>query len=485
VRCQTASELRADLKRLTRDKGSSRAALAEGAWPPLPARKQSRRARIFGLAAVALAVVSVAYFAARSKPIDSLAVMPFVNVVADPNSEYLSDGITENLINSLSQIPTLRVVPRGRVFRYKGRETDTEKIGRELNVRAVLTGRVVQRGDSLNIQTELVDVTADSRLWGQQYNRKFSEIIPVQEEIAKEVSTKLGLRPTGEEQKRLAKRYPENAEAHPLYLKGRYLWDRRTAATLKRAAQSFQQAIEKDPGYALAWAGLADTYVTAGAYDVFPPGEAGPKAREAAGKALALDETLAESHKALAAVKTFYDWDWPGAEREFKRAIELNPHDGSAHSFYSNYWEATGRLGEAIAEAKRAQDADPLSLVASAFAGRTLYNARQYDQAIQQLGKTLEMDPNYARAHWILGMTYDQLGKYQDAIGEFQKALSLSSGESSTLGALGHVYASSGRRAEAQKVLAELKDLSRHRYVPPFSVALVYVGLGDKSQALE
>jgi tetratricopeptide (TPR) repeat protein len=230
---------------------------------------------------------------------------------------------------------------------------------------------------------------------------------------------------------------------------------------------------------------LADTYVISAAYDVFPPGEAGPKAREAAGKALALDDTLAESHKALAVVKTFYDWDWPGAEREFKRAIELNPHDESAHSIYSNYLEATGRLDDAIAEAKRAQDADPLSLVASAFAGRALYNARQYDQAIEQLRKTLEMDPNYARAHWILGMTYEQLAKYQDAIGEFQKALSLSSGESSTLGALGHVYASSGRRAEAQKVLAELKDLLRHRYVPPFSVALVYVGLGDKSQALE
>jgi len=245
------------------------------------------------VAAVVLAAVPVAYFAARAKPIDSLAVIPFVNVGSDPNTEYLSDGITENLINS-SQLPKLRVVPRGRVFRYKGREIDTEKVGRELNVRAVLTGRVVQHGDSLNIQTELVDVAADSQLWGHQYNRKFSEISPVQEEIAKKVSVKLGLRPTGEEQKRLAKRYTENPEAHQLYMKGRFLWNRRTGETLQRAAEYFQQAIEKDPSYALAWAGLADCYAVYGFYEVLPPKEANPRAKEAAIRALALDDTLAE-----------------------------------------------------------------------------------------------------------------------------------------------------------------------------------------------
>jgi TolB-like protein len=295
-----------------------------------------------GVAALALAA-AVYWFAGRAKPIDSLAIMPFVNVGADPNTEYLSDGITENLINSLSQLPKLRVLPRSRVFRYKGRETDTEKIGRELNVRAVLTGRVVQRGESLNIQAELVDVVADSQLWGRQYNRKFSEIIPVQEEIAKEVAEKLRLRPTGEEQKRLSKRYTENPEAHQFYLKGRYYWNRRTEQAVKRAAEYFQEALDKDPAYALAWAGLADCYVVYSAYSVLPPRESIPKAKEAARKALALDETLAEPHAALAYGETIYDWDWQSAEREFKRAIELNPNYATARQWYSRHWTRPSR----------------------------------------------------------------------------------------------------------------------------------------------
>ena len=463
VRCQTASELRADLKRLKRDTDSIRVVHAEGAAPSVPARK---------------------HLAARSKPIDSLAVMPFVNVGADPNTEYLSDGITENLINSLSQIPKLRVVPRGRVFCYKGRETDTVKVGRELNVRAVLTGRVIQRGDSLNIQTELVDVAADAQLWGRQYSRKFSEIIPVQEEIAKDLSEKLRLQPTSEEQRRLTKRYTENPEAHQLYLKGRFVWNRRTRETLKRAAEHFQQAIDKDPAYALAWAGLADCYALYGFYGALPPREAVPKAKEAASKALMLDETLAGPHATLGFIKARYDWDWPGAEPEFKRAIELNPNYATAHCWYSQCLEATGRMDEAITESRRAQESDPLSPTASALAGRTLCFARRYDEAIEQLRKTLEMDPTFLVAHWYLGMAYGQLGRYGEAIAECKKALSLS-GEPSTLGMLGHTYGVSGKRAEAQKVLAQLKDLSNRQYVDSFDIALICAGLRDKAQALE
>src|SRR3989454_3223029 len=302
TRYQSAKDLRVDLSRLKRDTDSGRSQ----APSQVPA---SLRLRVPGTAlALVFVAAAVYWFTGRAKPIDSLAVMPFVNVAGDPNTEYLSDGITENLINNLSQLPKLRVLPRSRVFRYKGREADTEKIGRELNVRAVLTGRVVQRGDSLNIQTELVDVATDSQLWGRQYNRKFYEIIPVQEEIAKEVADKLHLRPTGEEQKRLTKRYPRNPEAHQLYLKGRYLWNRRTAETLKRAAEYFQQAIDKDPGYALAWAGLADCYAVYSSYAVLSPREAAPRAKEAASNALALDETLAEPHTVLAYVKGTYDW---------------------------------------------------------------------------------------------------------------------------------------------------------------------------------
>jgi eukaryotic-like serine/threonine-protein kinase len=483
VRYQIASELRADLKRLNRDTGSGRPA-AEADAPPTR-RKPGRRRIIFGLAAIVLAAAPVVYFAARPKPIDSLAVLPFVNVGANSNTEYLSDGITENLINSLSQIPKLRVVPRGRVFRYKGHETDTEKIGRELNVRAVLTGRVVQRGDSLNVQTELVDVASDSQLWGRQYNRKFSEIIPVQEEIAKEVSEKLHLRPTGGEQKRLAKRYTENPEAHQLYLKGRYLWNRRTGGAIKRAAEYFRQAIDKDPTYALAWAGLTDCYVLDSFYSGLAPKEAASKAKEAAGRTLALDDTLAEPHAALAYVKTIYDWDWPGAEREFKRAIELNPNYATAHHWYCLYLVAAGRPDEAIAEVRRAQEADPLAPTLRSTAGVVFYQARRYEQAVEQLHKALEMDPNFPGGHLWLGLVYEQMGRSEEAIAELHKAASLSGGEPPDLSLQGHVYASAGRSAEAQRVLAELKGLSKRRYVAPFDIALVYAGLGEKRQALE
>jgi serine/threonine protein kinase/tetratricopeptide (TPR) repeat protein len=454
---------------------------------PLAAKRSP--ARLWAIAAACLAMLAVGaavyWFTGRPKPIDSLAVLPFVNVGADPGTEYLSDGITENLINSLSQLPKLRVVPRGRVFRYKGREIDTEKVGRELNVRAVLTGRVVQRGESLNIQTELVDVAGDSQLWGQQYDRKFSEIIPVQEEIAKAVSEKLRFRPTGEEQKRLTKRYTENPEAHQLYLKGRYLWNRRTAETLKRAMEYFQQAADKDPSYALAWAGLADCYAVYGTYEVVPPREAIPRAKEAASKALALDETLAEPHAALGFIKDGYDWDWQGAEREFKRAIELNPNYAIARYWYSIFLSATGRLDDAIAEAKRAQDADPASLVISTISAQAYYFSRRPDQAIQELRKTLYIDSGFYIAHWLLAMIYTEAGRYEEAIAEGQKAWSLSGSAPSALGQLGYSYAVSGKDAQAKRVLAELQDLSKRRYVAPLDIAIVYVGLREKEQAFE
>ncbi|MBI1791252.1 MAG: protein kinase [Acidobacteria bacterium] len=481
ARYQSSKDMLVDLRRLKRDTDSGKSAI--------PGRESARRRPVAwaaGALVLALSIAASLYlFFGRTKAIDSLAVLPFVNVGADPNTEYLSDGITENLINSLSQMTKLRVVPRSRVFRYKGREIETEKVGRELNVRAVLTGRVVQRGDSLNIQTELVDVAADSQLWGRQYNRKFSEIIPVQEEIAKEVSEKLRLRPTGEEQKRLTKRYTENPEAHQLYLKGRYYWNRRTTETLKRAAEYFQQSIDKDPTYALAWAGLADCYALYGAYGVLPPTEAAPKAKEAANRALVLDDRLAEPHAALGLAKTVYDWDWSGAEREFKRSIEINPSYATAHYWYSICLGATGRLDEAIVGSKRAQEADPLSPNIGTAAGDMFYFARRYDQAIKQYRKTLDMDPNFPRAHWFLAMAYEQVGRHEEAVAEAQKAVSLSAGEPGLLGELGHAYAVSGKRTEALKTLAELKDVSKRRYVAPFDIALIYLGLGDKAQALE
>ncbi len=505
VRYQHASELRADLKRLKRDTDSGRSASVAPGFSPADAalkggatvragrepRPRRWRGAAVGIAALAVCLTAAAFFYLRfirgpANAIDSIAVLPFVNASGDPNTEYLSDGITENLINSFSQLPKLRVVPRNRVFRYKGKETDPEKVGRELNVRAVLTGRVMQRGDSLNIQTELVDVGADSQLWGRQYNRKFSEIITVQEEIAKEVSEKLRLRPTGEEQRRLTRRYTENPEAHQLYLKGRYLWNRRTAQTLQRAAAYFQQAIDKDPGYALAWAGLADCYALYSFYGALSPEESFPKAKEAAAKALEIDDTLAQAHSSLVWVKSMYDWDWPGTEREFKRTIELNPNYATAYHWYAaGPLAAMGRLDEALAMLKRAEEIEPLSPVISTAVGWTLLNARQYDQAIEQLRRVLDMDANFALAHLFLGWAYEQKGMFEEAIAEFQKASSLSGGWPTIVGALGHAYAVSGQKDRAQNVIAELKQLSRRRYVAPLEIAVIYVALGDKDLTFE
>jgi tetratricopeptide (TPR) repeat protein len=346
-------------------------------------------------------------------------------------------------------------------------------------------GRVVQRGDSLNIQTELVDVTEVSQLWGQQYSRKLSEIIVVQEEISKAVSQKLGLRPSVDDEKRLTKRYTANPEAHRFYLRGRYLWNRRTAQTLQRAAEYFQQAIDRDPAYALAWAGLADCYNVYSYYRILSPTESAPKAREAVRRALELDDSLPEAHASAAYIKR-QDWDWSGAGKGFQRSIALNPNYATAHMWYATTLWVTGRLEESIRELKLAQEADPLSLIISAEVGRGFYHARRYDQAIEQLRKIVdELDPGFSPAHWYLGMAYEQKGMHAKAIEEFQKWLDLSGGDPAALGALGHAYAVSGRQGEAQKTLGKMLAISKTRYVAPYDVALVHAGLGDKTRSLE
>jgi eukaryotic-like serine/threonine-protein kinase len=477
-RYQSARELVVDLRNLKRDSDSGSAAISVG---------QSRSLLWVALSilATALAVVAAYVWLGRGEPIESLAVLPFVNVGGDPGTEYLTDGITENLINSFSQLPGLRVVPRSLAFSYKAREVDPRKVGRDLNVRAVLMGRVVQRGDGLNVQAELVDVTEVSQLWGRQYSRKFSDILTIQEEIAREVSAKLRLRPTVEQNKRLAKRSTENTEAYQAYLKGRYYWNRRTEQTLKRAVEYFQQAIDKDPDYALAYAGLADCYAVYTSYQVEAPRESGTKARTAAIQAVKIDETLAEPHASLGMTLMQYDWDWAGAEREFQRSIELDPKYPTAHIWYGIYLGSTGRAEQAVASHRRAQQLDPLSLIINTGAGWELYFARRHQEAIEQIRKTLEMDPTFARGHWFLGLAYEQEAMYREAIAEFQKAFDLSEGSPSMLGTLGHAYALSGNREKARQALAHLQELSKRRYVPPFDPAVIYAGLGDKERAFE
>jgi len=389
LRYQHASEMRADLQRLKRDSESGKTAPGSSAMHHRSRRKMVISAVVFAFV-VALIAVGEFYFGNTRGRINSVAVLPFVNSSGDPNTEYLSDGITESLINSLSRLPNLKIKSWDSVFRYKGRETDAKLVGRQLGVRAIFKARLTQRGDTLAISAELIDVQNDTHIWGQQYNRKLTDILALQDEIVKEITATLRLRLTGETEKRLAKRYTANPEAYQDYLKGRYWWNKRTKEGLNKGIEYLQQAVAKDPTYALAYDGLADCYSLLAYYGFVDSKEGYPRAREAALKALEIDDSLAEAHTSLVFVKTFYDWDWSGAESESQRAIELNPRYATAHQWYGDALIQMGRLQEAIAEEKRAVELDPFSLVINRDLGDALYLARQYDQAIEQYRRTLD-----------------------------------------------------------------------------------------------
>ena len=416
--------------------------------------------------------------------IDSLAVLPLVNASADPNMEYLSDGITENIINNLAQVPKLRVVPRNTVFRYKGREIDPHEVGQALNARVVLTGRVRQHGDRLIVGVELVDVLSESQLWGEQFNREFTDIFKIHEEIASEIIEKLRLRLTGTEKKRLAKRHTRKTESYQLYLKGRFYWNKRTEEGLKRGIEFFRQAIEVDPTYALAYAGIADCYAILNFFGDLSPKDSAIKAMAAAKKALEIDDSIAEAHTSFGLIKLIYEWDWQSAERELKRAIKLSPNYATARDWYSAYLMAIGNIDEAINEIKNAQELDPLSPIITTGLARQLYYARQTEQAIEECLKILEMEPHFAPAHWFLGQAYEQQGKYDEAIDELQQAVNYSGGRALMLGSLGYTYAVAGRRAEAEAVLNSLQDGTRQN-VPALTFAFIHVGLGQHDTAFE
>ncbi len=488
LRCQSAAEIRTDLQRLKRDMESARAGAITAVAPAIQPRPwwRAKWALAGGgaaLAALLLVAIWFTLFRGRGEAIDSVAVLPFVNASTDPDTEYLSDGITETLIGQLSQIPRLKVMARSTVFRYKGRNIDPQKVGRDLNVRAVLTGRVSQRGETLTVSMELMDITDGSELWGEQYNRKLADILAVQEDIAREITDKLRLRLKGEEEKRLTRHFTENTEAYQLYLKGRYYWNKRTPDGIQKAIEYFQEAIEKDPSYALAYAGLADCYHVPA--NPLPPRQRMPQAKAAAMKALELDNTLVEAHTTLARVLFAYDWDWSGAEKEFKRAIELNPRYSPAQQWYGDYLSATARLREANAEGKRAQELEPLSLIINFNVALTFYWARDYDQAIDQFQKTLDLDPNFPPPLTMLPAAYEQKGMFEQAIAGFQRAIAITKGADKILAmaSLGHAYAASGRKTEARKILAELQRLSEHSYVSAHDVALVYAGLVERDKA--
>jgi serine/threonine protein kinase/tetratricopeptide (TPR) repeat protein len=490
LRYQSAADLKVDLARLKRDTDSSRPLVGAPVLEAPPPPWWRSRAAI-GIAAVVLLVALAGaswFYRSRTvggETIDSLAVLPFVNASGDPNTEYLSDGITESLINSLSQLPNLKIKSRDSVFRYKGQETDAEQVGRRLDVRAIFKGRLTQRGDTLAISGELIDARNDNHIWGQQYSRKLTDIFELQDEIAKEITTALRLRLTSGDEKRLAKRYTENVEAYQLYLKGRYYWNRQGADNLRKGIEYFQQAIEKDPSYALAYSGIADCYFYLGLSGALPGKEAYSKSREAAVKALELDDALAEAHSSLAKVMSNYDWNWSGAEREFQRAIALDPNNATVRQLYSFHLWKIGRFEEAIAEAKRAVELDPLSLLNNRALGAAFYMARQYDQAIEQYKKTDELDPRFPLMCGCLAMAYIQKSMHKEAVVEIEKWLAISPGNTTALAVLGYDYALQGKRAEAQKVLVKLSQLSKQTHVAPDEVAEIYGALGEKDKAFE
>jgi TolB-like protein/Tfp pilus assembly protein PilF len=429
---------------------------------------------------------STAYSFTGSEPLDSIAVLPFVNVTADPNTEYLSDGISESLINALSRLPKLRVIPRSLVFRYKGKDVDPQAIGRELGVRAVLTGRVIQRGDSLNIQTELIDVANVSQLWGEQYNRKFADILDVQEEITRQLSEKLRIKLTGEERKGLTKRHTENTEAYQLYLKGDYYFNKNTPQGCDKAIEYLQQAIEKDPRYALAYSRLATSYGMLNVLSTLgtvPPKELYSRAKAAAAKALELDDTLADAHVAAAWIKFYYDWDFVDAEREFRRSIQLDPDYALAHHVYAWYLLAMGRQDEAFAEIKRAQELDPTSIWVASSVGGIFLHLRQYDRAIEELRKAIEMDPHFALTHIYLAEVYRLKGMNEEALIEYHKAATLYGVSPGIVAARKEAYTRFGWKGFWQKQLDMNKEQANASYVRAWYLAVPYGYLGDKDQA--
>jgi tetratricopeptide (TPR) repeat protein len=357
-------------------------------------------------------------------------------------------------------------------------------IGKELNVQAILNGRIAQRGDQLTLTLELVDAQTENVIWSEQYNRKQADLVSLQSEIARDVSSKLRTRLSGTEEKKVAKTYTANPEAYQLYLKGLFHWNKRTPESLKTSLDYYNQAIAKDPAYAQAYAGLALTYVLLPEYSVMSPREALPKAKAMARKALELDETLAEAHTALGYSVFSYDWNFPEADREFQRAIELNPNYATAHQWRGETLNSVQRFDEAIAEARRAVELDPFSLVINHALGWSYLCARRYDQAIEQYHKTLEMDKNWYLSHWFLGYAYEGKGLTREAIAEYQKAAALNE-DPYVLSFLGHVYGATGRKDEALKILAQMNEMAKQRYVPPFNFAMVYAGLGDNDQAFQ
>jgi len=437
------------------------------------------------IAPVSTPAGSAASQPAPARTIGSLAVLPFGNAETDPGTEYLADGITETIINDLSRLPGLRVMARSTVFRYKDRTADPRTIGRRLGVDAVLLGRVQQRGDALLVGAELVDVQNGWHLWGDQYNRRMAEIFAVEEEISCEISEKLRVRLTGEDRSRLAKRYTESTEAYQEYLKGRYHLNRLMEGGLRKAIECFQSALQGDPNYALAYTGLADSLGLLGFMGLAPSADVMPKAKEAARRAIEIDDALPEAHASLGGIFKNYDWDWAAAEREFKRAIELNPNYANGHRMYASFLAAVSRPEESRRETALGLELDPFSLPIRMEAAYNAYMADDYERALEEAQRTLDLEPQFAPAQSVLGQIYEQQLRHDEAIAALEKARVLAGEHPATIAALAHAHGGAGRAEEARALTAQLTERARQQHVSPFWLALAHAGTGEKNAALD
>ncbi len=449
--------------------------------------KRHKTATILGallilIAGVAFGIRSYLHARGTEVAVESIAVIPFVNESKDPGAEWITDGLTESIINKLTQVPNLKVIARSSVFRYKG--LDPVTVGQKLSVRAVLTGRVMQRGDTMQISAELIDIRDNKQLWGEQYERRLADMLSVQREIAREITN--NLRPTlsGVEQSRMNKQMTASSEAYELYLKGRFYWNKRTPSDMQKAISFFEQAVEKDPNYAMAYSGVADSYALLTAYSTEPPRQLMPKAKEAALKALALDDNLAEAHASLGQIAAYYDYDFPTAEREYRRAIEINPNYATAHQWLAEHLAAMKRNDEALAEIRRALELDPVSVIMNRIYGDILVSGRKYDEAIRQYQKVIDLEPNFPTAHYFLGRAYEAKGMYDEAVKSYTRSFELGSVLKDVLVKTNDVYKKSGWKAYVQSNLDQLVENSPQRRFPPFMIATIYAKLGRDDEAL-
>jgi TolB-like protein/Flp pilus assembly protein TadD len=421
-------------------------------------------------------------YLSSTKQIASIAVMPFTFDAGNADVEYLSDGMTETLIKSLAGLPGVDVKPRSAVFRYKGKDVDLQAIGKELNVQAILNGRVAQRGEQLTLSLELVDVVKNSIIWTEQYQRKQADLVSLQSELARDVSTKMRARLSGEEETKITKAAASDPEAYQAYLKGRYYWNRRTTENINKAIEQFKIATDRDPSYALAFVGLADCYAVLHDYSGMPTSETAPQAKTYAERALAVDPSLAEAHATLGTVDRQM-WRWAEAESEYKRAIEINPNYPTTYHWYSMLLKVLGRNDEAAVMIKKARELDPLSSVIGVNLVELYQLQNNHAASIETCLKIIELDPNYSGAHEDLAISYAAMRRYDDAISVGERAVELSKRAGVTLGSMGYVYAVAGRRTDALTVIKELEDKYARREATGQDLAAVYVGLGDSDKA--